>query len=224
MVEIKFCGMTRGEDVAFAAGLGAAYVGAIFAGGPRHQTVDGAQRVFGAAVPPPLRVAVVAEQTPIEIAGMVNALRLGVVQLHANPSVQRIDDVRAHTSAKIWAVLQIPGDVLPANAADVAAAADGIVLDARVPGGLGGSGVTLPWSQLSRSLGPIRGKCRIVLAGEHASYIPAWQEVSSRRTSRMRSRHSSRTPWMYHRESSRLPASRITAGCARFSTRSPALE
>lgn len=165
MVEIKFCGMTRGEDVAFAAGLGAAYVGAIFAGGPRHQTVDGALRVFGAAVPPPLRVAVVAEQTPIEIAGMVNALRLGVVQIHANPSVQRIDDVRAHTSAKIWAVLQIPGDELPANAPDIAAAADGIVLDARVPGGLGGSGVTLPWTQLARALARIRGKCRIVLAG-----------------------------------------------------------
>ena len=165
MAEIKFCGMTRGEDVAFAAGLGATYVGAIFAGGPRHQTVDGAQRVFGAAVPPPERVGVVAEQTPIEIAGMVNALRLRVVQLHANPTVQRIDDVRSATKAQIWAVLQIAGDELPPVAGDIADAADGIVLDARAPGGLGGSGVTLPWTQLSRSVDRIRGRCRIVLAG-----------------------------------------------------------
>jgi phosphoribosylanthranilate isomerase len=165
VVEIKFCGMTRGEDVAQAAGLGAAYVGAIFAGGPRHQTVDGAQRVFAAAVPPPHRVAVVAEQTPIEIAGMVNALRLHAVQLHANPSIARIDQVRSATGARIWAVLQIPGDELPSNAADIARAADAIVLDARVPGGLGGSGVTLPWTQLARSLAKIRGQCQIVLAG-----------------------------------------------------------
>jgi phosphoribosylanthranilate isomerase len=165
VVEIKFCGMTRGEDVAYAAGLGVAYVGAIFAGGPRHQTVDGAQRVFGASVPPPKRVGVVAEQTPIEIAGMVHALRLHAVQLHANPSVERIDQVRSATAAKIWAVLQIPGDELPANAADVADAVDAIVLDARVPGGLGGSGVTLPWTQLARSLDKVRGRCRIILAG-----------------------------------------------------------
>lgn len=157
--------MTRGEDVAFAAGLGAAYVGAIFAGGPRHQTVDGAQRVLAAAVPPPLRVAVVAGQTPIEVAGMVHILRLHAVQLHANPSVERIQQVRGATSAKVWAVLQIPGDELPPDAAEIAAAADALVLDARVPGGLGGSGVTLPWTQLARSLAKVRGQCRIVLAG-----------------------------------------------------------
>src|SRR3982750_3323450 len=112
--------MTRGEDVAFAAGLGAAYVGAIFAGGPRHQTADGAQRVFAASVPPPMRVAVVADQTPIEIAGLVNTLRLHAVQLHANPSVERIDQIRGTTAARIWAVLQIAGDELPSNVADIA--------------------------------------------------------------------------------------------------------
>src|SRR4051812_16262620 len=157
--------MTRGEDVAFAAGLGATYVGAIFAGGPRHQTVDGAQRVLAASVPPPFRVGVVAEQTPIEIAGLVNTLRLHAVQLHANPTVERIDQVRASTPAKIWAMLQVPGDELPANFSDIAVAADAIVLDARVSGGLGGSGVTLPWTQLARSLSKVRGRCRIVLAG-----------------------------------------------------------
>ena len=165
MVEVKFCGMTRGEDVTFAAALGAAYVGAIFAGGPRHQTLDGAQRVFGAAFPPPQRVGVVAEQTPVDIAGIVNTLRLHAVQLHANPSVERIQQVRKTVTAKVWAVLQIAGDELPPDVSDIAANADAIVLDARVPGGLGGSGVTLPWTQLARSLTKVRGQCRIVLAG-----------------------------------------------------------
>jgi phosphoribosylanthranilate isomerase len=165
VVEIKFCGMTRGDDVAYASALGASYVGAIFAGGPRHQTLEGAQRVFAAAVPPPLRVAVVAEQTPTEIAGLVYALRLHAVQLHANPSVEHIEQVRKETAAKVWAVVQLPGDELPRNFADIAAVADAIVLDARVPGGLGGSGVTLPWTQLARSLAKARGQTRLVLAG-----------------------------------------------------------
>jgi phosphoribosylanthranilate isomerase len=165
VVEIKFCGMTRGEDVAYGAALGAAYVGAIFAGGPRHQTMEGAQRVFGAAAPPPRRVAVVSEQTPIEIAGLVYALRLHAVQLHANPTVERIEQVKKEIAAKVWAVVQLPGDALPANFAEIAAVADAVVLDARVPGGLGGSGVTLPWTQLARSLAKARGQTRIILAG-----------------------------------------------------------
>jgi phosphoribosylanthranilate isomerase len=165
VVEIKFCGMTRGEDVAEAASLGASYVGAIFAGGPRHQTPDGALRVFGASAPPPKRVGIVAEQTPAEIADLVQALHLDVVQLHANPSVARIDQVRGAGDFDIWAVLQLPGDALPPAAAEIAAAADAIVLDAQSATGLGGSGVTLPWTQVSRSLEAIRGTCRIVLAG-----------------------------------------------------------
>jgi phosphoribosylanthranilate isomerase len=165
VAEIKFCGMARAEDVAAAAGMGAAYVGVIFAGGPRHQTPDGASRVLAATPPPPRRVGVVAEQTPDEIAELVGMLRLDVLQLHADPSVRHIETLRGATTAEIWAVLQLAGDALPPDASDIARAADAIVLDARVPSGLGGSGITLPWTQLARSLGPVRGRCRIVLAG-----------------------------------------------------------
>jgi phosphoribosylanthranilate isomerase len=163
--EIKFCGMTRAEDITFAAGLGASYVGVIFAGGPRHLTADGAQRVLAASAPPPKRVGVVGEQTEAEIAGLAQSLHLDVIQLHANPSIERIENVRATTTAQIWAVVQLPGDSLPPNIGEIADAADAIVLDARVPGGLGGSGVTLPWTSLARSLAAIRSRCHIVLAG-----------------------------------------------------------
>lgn len=165
MPEIKFCGMTRAEDVTAAASLGAHYVGVIFAGGPRHQTPDGAARVLAITGQPPRRVGVVAGQTPGEIAMLVKSLRLDVVQLHGNPDRARIENVRAATDASIWAVMQLAGDTLPPGADRVADAADAIVLDASVPGGLGGSGVTLPWTSLARSLGAVRSRCRIVLAG-----------------------------------------------------------
>lgn len=148
-----------------AGSLGASFVGVIFAGGPRHQTPDGAARVLAGTRPPPRRVGVVSEQTPEEIAEIVKSARLDVVQLHADPTVQRIEAVRQATGAEVWAVLQLPGDELPANAVAIARAADAIVLDAKVPGGLGGSGVTLPWTQLARSLAELRGNCLIVLAG-----------------------------------------------------------
>lgn len=157
--------MTRATDVAMAASLGAAFVGVIFAGGPRHQTPDGAERVLAGTTPPPRRVGVVSGQSPEEVADLVKSARLDIVQLHANPTVERIDAVREATGAGVWAVLRLPGDELPVNAIEIARAADAIVLDAQVPGGLGGSGVTLPWRQLARSLTAIRGNCRIVLAG-----------------------------------------------------------
>jgi phosphoribosylanthranilate isomerase len=163
--EIKFCGMTRGEDIAFAASLGAQYIGVILAGGPRHQNLDRAQALYAATPPLVRRVAVVADQTPIEIAGLVNMGRLQVVQLHADPSVERIESVRGATSAEVWAVIRVSGSELPANLIDVARAANGIVLDARVPGGLGGSGVTLPWSDIARRIHPARKHGRLILAG-----------------------------------------------------------
>jgi phosphoribosylanthranilate isomerase len=163
--EIKFCGMTRAEDVAEAAALGAQYVGVILAGGPRHQTVDGAARVLGGTAPPPKRVGVVAEQTPEELREIVTALSLDIVQLHADPAPGRLDDVRRVTSAELWAAIRLEGATLPPSVGDLAAAADAIVLDARVPGGLGGSGVTLPWAELGAALEPLRGSTRIILAG-----------------------------------------------------------
>jgi phosphoribosylanthranilate isomerase len=163
--EIKFCGMTRAEDVAVAAGLGAHYVGVIFAGGPRHQSPDGATRLLGGTVPPPRRVAVVAGQTTGEIADLARTLTLDVVQLHADSDATRVHDVRRAAGTDVWAVLRIEGAELPPSFGELADAADAIVLDARVPGVLGGSGVALPWRDLARALAPVRGDRRIVLAG-----------------------------------------------------------
>jgi phosphoribosylanthranilate isomerase len=157
--------MTRSEDVAKAAELGAQYIGVIFAGGPRHQTPDGATRVMGGTIPPPERVAVVAEQTPAEIRDLVRRLSIGIVQLHADPAPQRVEEIRAASGAAVWAVIRIEGSTLPPLGDALADVADALVLDARVPGGLGGSGVTLPWMELADALETIRGRTKIVLAG-----------------------------------------------------------
>ena len=163
--DLKFCGMTRAADVAEAAALGAEYVGVIFAGGPRHQSVETALRVLGDAPSTLKRVGVVSTQTVDEIADLVRVLGLHAVQLHADPAPSRIRDVRNATGVDTWAVLRLSGATLPATFREVAAVADAIVLDAHVPGGLGGSGVKLPWSELARALESERGQTRLVLAG-----------------------------------------------------------
>jgi phosphoribosylanthranilate isomerase len=163
--DIKFCGLTRAEDAEFAVALGAAYVGVIFAGGPRELTPSRAAQVLHGVPASVKRVGVFAAQTPGEIATIANEVGLGVAQLHGASTRQRIEDVRAVFDGAVWAVVRLESTELPDDIQTLLDAADGLLLDAYRPGALGGTGVTLPWADVSRELHPIRGGRSIVLAG-----------------------------------------------------------
>lgn len=163
--EIKFCGMTRAEDALEAARLGASYVGVIFAGGPRQLTVARAADVLRDVPASVRRVGVFADQEASEIARIVNALGLEVVQLHAGADVERLRAVRAAVDTALWAVVRVAGVELPAQTLALADEADAIHLDAYVPGALGGTGVALPWARLGDAIQPLRARTRLVLAG-----------------------------------------------------------
>jgi phosphoribosylanthranilate isomerase len=163
---IKFCGMTRPADVAYAAELGAEYVGVIFAGGPRRLTVEQAKPVFAAAPPTVKRVGVFANQSIDDIRNAVETLGLSVVQLHADPSGAQAAQVREAVGgkAKVWPVVRLHGVEIPSTIDEVVASADALLIDAKVAGALGGTGVTLPWAELRGAIEPFR-KCPLVLAG-----------------------------------------------------------
>jgi phosphoribosylanthranilate isomerase len=164
--DIKFCGMTRPADVAYAAELGAAYVGVIFAGGPRRLNVEQAKPVFAAAPPTVKRVGVFANQSLADIRKAVETLGLSVVQLHADPTGSQAAEVRAAVGghAKVWPVVRLHGVELPSTIDELVANGDALLIDAKVAGALGGTGVTLPWAELRSAIQPFR-KCPLVLAG-----------------------------------------------------------
>lgn len=164
-VEIKFCGLTRPEDAQFAVSLGAAYVGVIFAGGPRSLTPDRAHAVLHEIPPGVRRVGVFADQSATDIAGIVDSVRLDVVQLHGSADARRIADVRAAVDAVIWPVVRVAGDTLPAPTQELMRLGDGLLVDAFVPGTLGGTGVALAWTRVSDELQRIRGETPIIIAG-----------------------------------------------------------
>ena len=163
--EIKFCGLTRPEDAAFAATLGASYVGVIFAGGPRSLNVPRAMEVLGAVPHSVGRVGVFADQSAEEIAQMADVLQLNVAQLHGSFDPERAARLRKIFSGEIWSVCRVAGSVLPPIVGELLAAGDGLLLDAAVPGKLGGTGVTLPWAELAEPLRELRRFKRIILAG-----------------------------------------------------------
>lgn len=187
-VEIKFCGLTRAEDAAYAAALGASHAGVIFAGGPRMLTPSRAADVLRDLPETVKRVGVFADQSVSEIAEIAGIAELSVVQLHGAHDESRVAALRAVFRGEIWPVVRVSGSSLPADLAETMNSGDAVLLDALVPGALGGTGVALAWDQLSSELSAVRGNHRIVLAGglrpenvaqAIASLAPALVDVSS---------------------------------------------
>jgi phosphoribosylanthranilate isomerase len=153
-----------------AVALGASYVGVIFAGGPRQVTVEEARRVLeptreSARI---RRVGVFGEVSTASIADVarvVAAAGLDVVQLSADPDPETVDAVRSATRAEVWAGVRC-GSALPPIAESLFRRADAVLLDARVEGKLGGTGQTLPWDDIAPALRAARkNNGRLVLAG-----------------------------------------------------------
>jgi phosphoribosylanthranilate isomerase len=163
--EIKFCGLTRPEDADFASELGAAYIGVIFAGGPRAVPTSVAAGVLGAGHTVCARVGVFGSQPPAEIAAIATDVPLDVVQLHADPTPADVDALRQLWHGVIWAAVRVAGSELPPGTADLFRAADAVVFDARVSGRLGGTGVPLAWARLRDGVDRLRARRPLVLAG-----------------------------------------------------------
>src|SRR5689334_18669760 len=98
------------------------------------------------------KVGVFAEQEPSEIASIASTVMLDVVQLHAVSSADRVAAVRAATGPEVWAGLRTADGVLGDDAEALAEEADALLVDALVPGQLGGTGVVIPWMELGESL------------------------------------------------------------------------
>jgi phosphoribosylanthranilate isomerase len=163
VVEVKICGLTRPVDAEAADAAGAAYLGVIFAGGPRMRSPAEARATLSGRRAH--KVGVFGEQSPAEIAEICGMVQLDVVQLHGAVDAERVAAVRAATGLEVWAVVRTADGVLPADVEELAEEADALVIDALVPGGLGGTGVAVPWSILGESLDAMTTGARVVLAG-----------------------------------------------------------
>ena len=165
LAKIKFCGLTRAEDAAYAAELGAGYVGVIFAESPRRLAPVAAKSVLAAAGTTVKRVGVFGTNSPDEIAKAVEQVGLDVVQLHADPTGADVLALRGGFAGDIWAAVRVGDGHMPEDAQILLEAADAIVLEARSQHLLGGTGQALPWSELAADLARVRGGVSVVLAG-----------------------------------------------------------
>ena len=161
-VRVKICGLTRPEDAAAAAAAGAAYLGVVFAGGPRRVSAGGAAEVSAAAAGVPV-FGVYGDQSVEEILELARTAGLAGAQLHG--AYARRDAARLRAAGlRVWRVrhIAVPEDL--DALAETALDADAVLVEPRVMHAAGGSGVALDLAVAREARQRLAG-ATMVLAG-----------------------------------------------------------
>lgn len=141
---VKICGITTPEDAAACAALGVWGVGLVFAdGSPRRVDVARAAAVTSVLPPSMSRVGVFVSPDPAEVAEVAAECGLTHVQVHGGGDWAAL---RAATGLPVIEAIAVDGPEALERAD--ASAADLVLLDAAVPGLLGGTGRTFDWALL----------------------------------------------------------------------------
>lgn len=156
-------------DAALVAELGAGYAGVIFAGGPRLVTSEQARDVLAPlAGTDTKRVGVFADQSVADVLRIADRAALDVLQLSYGGERNRRIGLRNEFDGLIWAVAHLRPGASRGDEDPLAWFADGVdavVLDAAVPGKLGGSGVALDWAGIADEVRRLQQRGTVVLAG-----------------------------------------------------------
>ncbi len=147
---IKFCGLTRPEDIAEAVALGVDCIGFVFAArSPRRLSPDAA-RALRDAVPSHVHVVALTMDNPAdEVAAVVSTVRPDVLQFHGAE-----DDAFCRAfGLPYWKAIAMGGD--PASALRTLGhwpGAAAFLFDGHAAGAQGGSGERFDWTALPATL------------------------------------------------------------------------
>ncbi len=141
-VKVKICGLTRTEDVVAAAEFGADALGFVFAASPRRLDVVQAAELVKTVPEGTLRVGLFMNQTAAEVEAVLDRVALDLLQFHG----QEDNRFCAGFGLPFLKAISMLDDEAGAALAAFPDAA-GLLLDAHVPGGAGGTGRTFDWSR-----------------------------------------------------------------------------
>jgi len=152
-VAIKFCGLSRAEDVAAAADAGARYVGFVFFGkSPRNVSVAQA-RDLALEVPIGIaKVALVVNPDNATLDKIVAQVPLDMLQLHGSEPPGRVAEIRARYGLPVMKAIGV-AEAADLDAIDLyAPVADQLLIDTKKPKDAdrpGGNGLAFDWSLLA---------------------------------------------------------------------------
>jgi len=164
-VRVKICGLTRREDALAADAAGADFVGVVMSAG------------FGRSVPPDrarsivkdlfaVPAAVLVDESAEDAAALGERLGAGVLQLHGDEPPEVLERLAGLGPWKLWKCVRVRG------AGDVSTAlerygelVEGILLEGRRDGVIGGGGVRLDLDAIREVRPRIPARLEVVLAG-----------------------------------------------------------
>ena len=156
-VRVKFCGITREQDLRAAAALGVDAIGLVLT--PRSKRcVELAQaRALRAAAPPFVSViALFMDDEPRWIAEAVSIVRPDLLQFHGNESAAEC----ARYGCRYIKAIGMGDGADPRASIALHASAAGVLLDSHGAGGQGGSGLAFDWTRI-----PAAAPVPLILAG-----------------------------------------------------------
>lgn len=154
MTVIKFCGMTRAEDVATAIDAGADAVGfVLWPGSPRHVDVERAKVLISGLSSDITPVGVFVQPSREEITRAVEHAGIRVAQVHGVADAALADGV----GCDVWFAASLEGeDIIPRVAEEFT-----VLLDTHDPKRFGGTGRTINWARAAR----VAARRPVMLAG-----------------------------------------------------------
>jgi phosphoribosylanthranilate isomerase len=162
-VKLKICGLMRAPDVSRAVESGASYLGVVFAGGPRTVAPEQVAELVRAGAGVPV-FGVFAGQTVEEILQITDRTGLSGAQLHGSYSRTDAERLRA-SGLQVWRVVRIAA---PADLDTLALAvpgSDAVLVEAKVPSVLGGSGVALEIAVAREARSRLVGHAMVLAGG-----------------------------------------------------------
>jgi phosphoribosylanthranilate isomerase len=133
-IAMKFCGLTRPEDVPAAVAAGAAYMGLVFfAKSPRCVTPETARDLAMLAPPGLVKVALTVDADDAMLDALLDTVPIDMLQLHGAENPERVAAVRARTGLPVMKAIGIAGAEDLAQIDAYAGVADQLLIDAKPP-------------------------------------------------------------------------------------------
>ena len=152
-IAIKFCGLTRPQDIVAAIAADARYLGFVFfPKSPRHLTRDQA-RALALSVPPGVaKVALTVDADDAALSALLATVPVDILQLHGHESPARVAEVRARFGLPVMKAIGIADADDLGQLDDYQGVADQLLIDAKPPKGAdlpGGNGLAFDWRLLA---------------------------------------------------------------------------
>ncbi len=158
---VKICGITNSEDASAAIEAGADAIGFVFVPtSPRAVTRRKVEEILRGLPPTVLTVAVVANEDPDFLRGLLRVCSLGAIQFHGDETPEQVLSLK-DTGAQLIKSIRVR-DAASLNEIPKYQGVDAILLDTYDPQRHGGTGTPFDWSLAARAK---EHKIPIIVAG-----------------------------------------------------------